>query len=342
MKEIVITKNEEGYKLKKVCARYLSQAPVSFVYKMLRKKNIVLNDKKATGDEVLKKGDVIKYYLSDETIEKFSGKTIEKNTNSNTNTKKQIGRKTPKLKIVYEDEDVIFVYKEVGVLSQKAKDSDYSINEMIIDYLLDKGDIRKESMRFFRPSVCNRLDRNTSGLILASKSPSGARALTSVIRDRSIKKYYKAIVLGDAELGGTYKAYLVKDEKNTKVQVLDKPVKDSSLIETSIKVSDYNDDRDITLLDVELITGKSHQIRAHLSHLGYPILGDVKYGESIKIINAVFNNKYGIKSQMLTAYKVIFPTVTDGDDEVLNRLSGKEFTCKLPKEFLQFFKGEVR
>lgn len=345
MKETVITKNEEGYKLKKVCARYLKEAPVSFIYKMLRKKNIVLNDKKATGDEVLKQGDVIKYYLSDETIEKFGG--IQKTSSGNTsyvshqtpsdNSKKKSISVSSELDVIYEDEDVIFVYKEVGVLSQKAKDSDYSINEMIIDYLLKKGDISKDSMRMFRPSVCNRLDRNTSGLIMASKSPAGARALTYVIRDRSVKKYYKAVVPGCVRLKGRYKAYLTKNEKTNKVRISDKPVEGASLIETSINVSDYNKERDLTLLDIELITGKSHQIRAHLAFLGYPIVGDTKYGETIKIINSAFYNKYGIKSQMLTAYRVVFPEYADGEDAVLNRLSGKEFSCRLPKEFKKFF-----
>ncbi|MBO4592104.1 MAG: RluA family pseudouridine synthase [Eubacterium sp.] len=337
MKETIVTKNEEGYKLKKICTRFLSNAPVSFIYKMLRKKNIVLNDKKATGDEVLKKGDVIKYYLSDETIDKFrASKPAEVSKQKREGSEKNTD--APKIPIIYEDEDVIFAYKEEGVLSQKAKPGDYSMNEMIIDYLLHKGDISEESMEMFRPSVCNRLDRNTSGIILASKSPAGARALTSVIRSRELKKYYKAVVPGEADLEGIYRAYLKKDEKTNKVEISEVQGKDMSLIETAITLSEYNDDKDMSLLEIELITGKSHQIRAHLAYLGYPILGDIKYGRSIKLINTVYNNKYGIKSQMLTAWKVVFPIADQTDDAVLKRLSGKQFTCRLPKAYSKIFK----
>ena len=311
MQEIIITKNEEGYKLRKLCMNYLSLAPQSFIYKMLRKKNIVLNDKKADGNEVLKIGDSVKFYMRDETIAGFqnisSNKAMDKiNINP--------------LEIVYEDDDMILVNKPAGVLSQKASTKDVSINEMIIDYLIQTGSISSESMKTFKPSVCNRLDRNTSGIIMASKSPAGAHYLTEAIRNRTIKKYYITVVHGNASIDGVHKALLSKDSKTNKVTVTDLVRSDSNdskqkgdIIITGIKKMKYNRELDLSLLEIELITGKSHQIRAHLNYLGYPIIGDTKYGN--KEINSLLYKKYKQGHQLLTAYKVIFE---DGKSYMIN------------------------
>ncbi len=324
MREINVTKNEAGLKLKKVCMKYLSLAPASFIYKMLRKKNIVLNDKKADGNEILLAGDVIKLYLSDETIEKFRVSSIvDKNNNDNPEIKR-----VPQLDIVYEDENYIFCNKGVNTLSQKAKPEDYSINEMILDYLLDKGDITEESLQTFHPSICNRLDRNTSGIIMAAKTPHGAHYLSDVLKNRTVKKYYFAMVAGMADLDGDYTAYLLKDETTNKVTISKVKMNDAKAIETNIKILDYNPKADVTLLMIELKTGKSHQIRAHLSSLGYPILGDIKYGS--RTINAIFNRKYGIKSQMLSSVLVVFPEGTE-------TISARRFTARPMDAFYKLF-----
>ena len=316
MQEILITKNEEGYKLKKLCKNYLSEAPDSFIYKMLRKKNIKLNGKKADGSEILKKGDIVNFYLSDETIQSFQKSGV-------TNIREKVSSVQTE-DIIYEDEDIIIVNKPSGILSQKSKADDISINEMILQYLLDNGKINNESLMTFKPSVCNRLDRNTSGLILAGKTPAGSKYLSQIIKNRSIRKYYQAVVKGQAKLKGIYKAHLKKDENNNQVDISDK----GFIIETGFEVLEYNKELDITYLRVELITGKSHQIRAHLAYLGYPIIGDTKYGN--KNTNEYFRKNYKIKSQMLTAYEVIFPHFDASDDtcedaiaKVARRLSGK-------------------
>ena len=324
MREINVTKNEAGLKLKKVCMKYLSLAPASFIYKMLRKKNIVLNDKKADGNEILLAGDVIKLYLSDETIEKFRVSSIvDKNNNDNPKIKR-----IPQLDIVYEDENYIFCNKGVNILSQKAKPEDYSINEMILDYLLDKGDITEESLQTFHPSICNRLDRNTSGIIMAAKTPHGAHYLSDVLKNRTVKKYYVAMVAGMADLDGDYTAYLLKDETTNKVTISKVKMNDAKAIETNINILDYNPKADVTLLMIELKTGKSHQIRAHLSSLGYPILGDIKYGS--RTINAIFNRKYGFKSQMLSSVLVVFPEGTE-------TISARRFTARPMDAFYKLF-----
>ncbi len=271
MKEIVITKNEEGYKLKKLCMNYLNTAPASFIYKMLRKKNIVLNDKKADGNETLSCGDSVKMYLSDETIQKF-----RKESND-----------TPSL-------------------SQKAKPDDYSINEAIIDYLLSSRAITSESLNTFHPSICNRLDRNTSGIILAGKTPAGSKYLSEQIRSRKMSKYYLAVASGGFEYDKKYiECYLAKDNDKNLVQIYDKkPEEKAELIKTEIEIIKYNPERDLSLVKVKLITGKSHQIRAVLSHLGHPILGDYKYGS--RRINDQYKKEFGINTQLLHAYLVEF------------------------------------
>ena len=196
---------------------------------------------------------------------------------------------------------------------------------MAISYMIATNQLSEESFKHFHPSVCNRLDRNTSGIILASKSPKGARFLTQVIKDRSIKKYYNALVLGKSDLDGEYKAYLSKDEKSNKVTVKDtKTAENDKEIKTVVETVKYNPDLDISLLKIELVTGKSHQIRAHLAHLGFPIVGDIKYGS--KEDNNKFKKDFNITNQMLSAVEVVFP-------EGVETVSGKSFTAKPPKGF---------
>lgn len=336
MKEIVVTKNEEGYKLKKLCMNYLNSAPTSFIYKMLRKKNIVLNDKKADGNEVVKLGDSIKFYMKDETIEGFQKNNLKNNLNNlNNNLENSLEKSLPKLDIIYEDDDFIFCNKPINLLSQKAKAEDISINEIILKYLLDSGSVTEENLKIFRPSVCNRLDRNTSGIILAAKTPDGARFLSEQIKNRTVKKLYLAIVYGKTNINGHYKAFLSKDKKTNKVTITDKKLPGSDLIETKVKKIAYQKDSNVTLLSIELITGKSHQIRAHLASLGFPIIGDIKYGN--KKVNDRFRNEYKVMNQALSAYKVIFPEINGNEPKTGITVSGKEFIAKPDKAFYKLF-----
>ncbi|MBQ8663662.1 MAG: RluA family pseudouridine synthase [Eubacterium sp.] len=307
MKEFVIKPHEAGQKLDKYLAKVLSEAPKSFLYKMLRKKNIVLNDKKADGHEVLAASDSIKIYFSDETFEKFANKafvnndSVEQKNNTKLSKKKADSSLLPT--ILFEDEHILLLNKPAGLLSQKAKPEDYSANDFVIDYMLESGQLTEEDMRTFKPSICNRLDRNTSGLLIAGKTMVGLQKMAAALKDRDMEKYYLCLVKGKIKKPQHLKGYLLKDEKSNKVTVKKEAFAGADSIETSYEPVEYYGDT--TLLLVHLITGRSHQIRAHLASIGHPILGDYKYGE--KAINDQLKKATGVSSQLLHAYRLVMP-----------------------------------
>lgn len=323
MKEITIGANEAGKRLDSFLKSYLKEASGSFIYKMLRKKNITLNDKKADGKEKLCNGDHIKIFFSDETFEKFTGK----NTGSFTEKGLAISR-FGKLPVIYEDKNIVLVNKPAGVLSQKAEPQDISLNEWLIDYLLESGSITQATLSTYRPSICNRLDRNTSGIVICAKTLTGARKMNEIIKDRSVEKYYRTIVQGKIFEGMALKGYLNKDEKSNKVTILkDDPKSEGySYIETEYVPIKYDSENDVTLLEVKLITGKPHQIRAHLSSISHPIIGDVKYGGKIQ---------KGLNYQLLHSYRLVFPHQME---EPFTSIQGREFKADLPKVFDKFVK----
>lgn len=326
MKLITVHKQEEGQRLVKLLGAYLKEAPNSFFYKMLRKKNITLNGKKADGTEKLKCGDEIRLFLSDETYEKFAGKVQPK-------------EKFPmaKLNIVYEDSNVIFINKPAGMLSQKSVPSDVSLNEYLLGYLEKSGQWKQEESKAFRPSVCNRLDRNTSGLVICGKSMAGLQQMAALLKDRSLHKYYLCLVKGVMTESQHLEGYLLKDENSNQVKIFQKETEGAAHIITEYEP--LYTDGEVTLLKVTLVTGKSHQIRAHLSSIGHPIIGDPKYGD--RKVNAFFRETHGIKNQMLHAWKLTFPELA----EPLDNLSEKSFEAEpagLMKQYLMKAKGDLQ
>lgn len=321
MKEIIISENEAGQRFDKYLDKYFKDAPKSFIYKMLRKKNITRNGKKAEGSEKLVSGDIIKMFLADDTIDKFRGNA------EITTVKRHI-----ELDIIYEDENIIVVNKPVGMLSQKSEPHDESLNEYIIDYLLSDGKADKDTLRTFKPSICNRLDRNTSGIVLAGVSLKGLQTLSFMLKDRSLQKYYYCIVDGVMRESQKINGYLRKSLSDNHVEIRDKMFDDASYIETYYEP--VKDNGRITLLKVKLITGKTHQIRAHLAWIGHGIIGDYKYGNSK--VNNYFNKKYGCRSQLLHAGEVVFPDV-EGE---LSYLSGMNLKAGFTKMFYDILKGE--
>ncbi len=336
MQSIVIGANEAGQRFDKFLHKYLPEAPNSFLYKMLRKKNITLNGKKADGKEILEIKDEVTFFLSDETLQKFSKTNLSQsqdNRDAMIESYEMAYKSIKGITIIYEDCHVLILNKPVGVLTQKATPSDVSINEWMIGYLLHTKSITPLELKTFRPSVCNRLDRNTSGLVLCGKSLAGSQALSEIIRERTLKKYYRTLVGGKIEKENRIKGVLVKDHKTNIVTVgtstsLDK----GDAIETGYRPL-YSTGK-LTLLEVELITGKTHQIRAHLSSIGHPLVGDPKYGDTK--LNERFKRDYKLKAQLLHAFCIEFPQL----DGALTQVSKQKFIAPLPDFFQKILKAE--
>ena len=293
MIEIFINKNQAGQRFDKFLFKYFKEASSGFIYKMLRKKNIVLNNKKSDGRDKLHIGDSVKIYMTDETIAKFRGSTPVNAIQS------------AELDVVYEDNNVIIVNKPSGVLSQKADKKDVSINELIVGYLLKSGCLTVEELDTFKPGVCNRLDRNTSGLIVAGKTLKGLQIMSQMFKERTMDKYYLTVVIGQVSEKVTIDGFLSKDETSNTV-VISKDKK-GQYIQTEYEPIIVKED--YSVLKVKLITGRTHQIRAHLASIGHPIIGDYKYGN--KQINDIYKHKYGITDQMLHSWKLVFPMMEE-------------------------------
>ena len=320
MKEFIINENEAGQRFDKYLGKLLREAPKSFFYKMLRKKNITLNGGRATGNEKLSTGDHVKLFLSDETFGKFAG------------VQETVARAHQKLDIVYEDDNILLINKPVGMLSQPADDKEPSLVEYLTGYLLESGAVTEASLHTFRPSVCNRLDRNTSGLVAAGKSLAGLQELSSLFHDRSLHKFYRCLVNGVIKNEKYIKGYLHKDEKCNKVTVQETETSGALPIETRYRP--LEDNGTVTLLEVELITGRTHQIRAHLASEGHPVAGDQKYGD--KKANQYFRDRYQLKYQLLHSRRIVFPK----DCGRLKALEGRTVTAPIPGLFGQVLQGE--
>lgn len=329
MYQTTITSKEAGQRLDKYLHRILPEAAGGFLYKMLRKKNITLNGKKADGSEKIAAGDSIAIFFSEETLAKFMGKGQA--AVQDVSAYRAAFRRYAAIPVLYEDEHILLADKPAGVLSQKASETDLSLNEWLIGYLLESGFLSQEALSVFKPSVCNRLDRNTSGIVLCAKSLSGAQMLGTLLKERTLHKYYQLYVKGRIEEEQLIEGYLIKDERHNKVSVFGEPPggkgQDGARIRTKYRPLRIEDDK--TLLEVELITGKSHQIRAHLAGIGHPLLGDYKYGD--RSWNEKYRQKYGVQHQLLHACKVVFPPL----EAPFAALNGRTFSCAPPDIFTQ-------
>lgn len=332
MQIININARNEGQRLDRLLAKYMPEAPKSFFYKMLRKKNIVLNGKKACGNEKVAAGDEVKLFLSDDTIAGFNKTKTDNNKpklKTRTNNKENSRDDEFELDIIYEDNDIMVVNKPVGILSQKAKKDDISLVEYINLYIRKGGDIERQEFSTFNAGICNRLDRNTSGLVVAGKSIKGLQWSSRLFKERALNKYYLCIVRGRVRDSAKIDGYLIKNSENNNVVITDYKSDNASRIITEYEPLGYGKfyGRCYTLLKVHLVTGKSHQIRAHLKSIGYPIVGDFKYGD--RDVYDIFKKEFGLNHQLLHAWKLCCLQ----EEKVPDKYNGMVFIAPLPAEF---------
>ncbi len=318
MKTVIIQKNDENQRLDKFLSKAVPRLPQSLMYKYLRTKRIKVNNKKSEISYRLKSGDEVQMYINDEFFEEGSAKDFL--------------LAPADLSVVYEDESILLVDKKPGLCVHEDNDNtiDTLINR-ILHYLFQKGEYDPDQELSFTPALANRIDRNTGGIVIAAKNAEALRILNEKIKERELKKYYLCVVDGIPHPdSATLTAYLQRDENESTVQVFDRPNANTKTIITSYRILRHT--QRSSLLEVELKTGRTHQIRAHMAHIGHPLLGDGKYGIG------KLNREYGLKYQLLYSYKLQFEFSDSG--HALDYLNHREFQVRnvwFEKEFSDRF-----
>ena len=306
MKELIIGKNDAGQRLDRFVGKSVPLLPESLLQKYIRLKRIKLNGKGAKRDVRLSDGDCIQLYINDEFFEKPKEE----------NSYLKVGK--PRVSIVYEDENILLADKQPGVLCHSAGQWDH--NTLIANiqaYLAQKGEWRPKEENSFAPALCNRIDRNTGGIVIAAKNAEALRIINEKIRDREIEKYYLCLVHGrPSPPSGRLENFLFKDASKNQVYVKSKSEPGARTAVTEYKT--IRSKGPLSLVECHLLTGRTHQIRAQMSYAGWPLLGDGKYGSER------FNKTYGETGQALYSYKLLFSFPTDAG--MLNYLRGREFS----------------
>ncbi|MBR6825732.1 MAG: RluA family pseudouridine synthase, partial [Oscillospiraceae bacterium] len=307
MKEFTIGANDAGQRLDRFLAKSVPLLPASLAQKYIRLKRIKRNNARANRDDRLVQGDTLQLYINDE----FFDTPREDNA--------YLTVTAPKLNIVYEDEHLLLVDKKPGVAVHPHDGAEYgrTLIDHIQAYLYAKREWRPREEHSFTPALCNRIDRNTGGIVIAAKTAEALRVMNQKIKDRELDKRYLAIVEGTPKpREGVLKGYLFKDAAKNRVFVTDKPQAGSKSCETRYKVLESRNG--LSLVECELITGRTHQIRAQFAHAGHPLLGDGKYGK--------LNKNYDRRYQALYSYKLSFAFTTEAG--ALEYLNGKSFTVE--------------
>ena len=320
MKEFTIGPNDAGQRLDRFLAKAVPLLPASLAQKYIRIKRIKLGGKRVERDTRLKEGDVLQLYINDE----FFDKPREDNA--------YLTVAVPKLNVVYEDEHILLVDKRPGLAVHPHDGAEYgrTLIDHIQSYLYQKREWRPREENAFTPALCNRIDRNTSGIVIAAKTAEALRVMNQKIKDRELDKRYLAIVEGTPRpQKGTLKGYLFKDAKQNRVFVTDTPQPGAKTCQTNyITLASRNG---LSLVECELITGRTHQIRAQFAHAGHPLLGDGKYGK--------LDKRYDRNYQALYSYKLTFCFTTDAG--ALEYLNGKSFQVKAV-DFVQEYFPDTR
>ena len=319
MKEFQIKKNDAGQRLDKFLSKAVKGLPTSLMYKYIRTKKIKVNRARTEQKYILQEGDIVQLFIKDEFFD-----SPERDDSA-------LASITPKLTIVYEDENIILCNKRPGVLVHE--DDEGKDNTLIMHikaYLYQKGEYDPENEQSFAPALCNRIDRNTGGIVIGAKNAEALRVMNEKIKNDEISKFYYCVVHGRMpKRSDTLTGFLLKDSDKNQVKIFDKQVKGSKNIITKYKV--ISEKNGMSLLEIELVTGRTHQIRAHMSYIGHPLLGDGKYG-----INKDDRAK-GYKYQALYAYRLRFDF--DDDGGALGYLKGRE--VKLSRDDVWFLKDFI-
>ena len=306
MRELVVKKNDANQRLDKFLLKKFKTMPKKMAYMYIRKKCVKVNGKKATPEVILKENDLLTFYIKDEFFDNIQEENYE-------------FLKAPKtLKIIYEDENIILLDKKPGVIVHQ--DKSYHFDCLLLrlhHYLYDNGEYNPKEENCFAPALVNRIDRNTGGIVIGAKNAESLPIRNQKMKHRELHKFYLCLLINKPKKDNAILSdYLIKNEKTNKVTVLRNEKQGAKKILTKYSVLETNNN--LTLCEVELLTGRTHQIRAHMSSIGCPILGDNKYG------NKKLNQKYSLSKQCLYSYKLAFDFTTDSG--ILSYLDKKEFS----------------
>ncbi len=323
MKEFIINSNDGGQRLDKFMKKAAPTLPTGMLYKFLRTKKIKVNRKRAEGSQMLAENDVISCYINDDFFP--SAENAPKPT-----AKLPFLSAPSEIDVVFEDDNILIVYKPVGLV---VHDDDHSTTDTLVAkvqcYLYKKGDYNPDTEQSFCPALCNRLDRNTSGLVIAAKNAAALREVNRLIRENRVHKSYLCVTLSPPpKKQDTIRAYHIKPQGSKTVRISPKYLDGYKEIITKYNVLAENNK--LCLVKIDLITGRTHQIRAHMAFVGAPLLGDDKYG------NPDINRRFTCKYQQLCAYRLTFEPEKDS---MLSYLSGRRFTCRLPQFAEKYFPG---
>ena len=314
MKSFTAGTNEEGVRLSRFVESVTKDMPRSMMYKAFRNKRIKVNGKRAEPDTRLHQNDLIELYINDEFFPAGAAAPAKKPP-----------RRQPPVTVIYEDGNIAVLYKPAHLLCHSDRTGDANLVDAFAAYLQAKGEYDPHAEQRFAPAICNRLDRGTEGLVIAAKSYAALRDMNAIIRDNQMKKEYLTITVGTPP-AGRHIAWLQHSEKNNKVRIHAREAEGYKQIIT--EVTPIRQNGPFTLCRIGLITGRTHQIRAHLAYLGHPVLGDIKYG------NRKMNERTGLKTQALCAQRLTFDRIPQ--ENILHELSGRVIKLEDPAIVRQF------
>ena len=329
MKEIIITANDAGRRLDRFLRKYLKNASLGEIYKLIRK-DVKVDGRRRDQSYVLCEGEALTLYLSDEVLDMMTGA----DRGSSSPSARRDGRKAKKqFRIIFEDDNILVADKPYGLLTHgDAQEKKNHLANQVRDYLIEQGEYDPRTERVFAPAPANRIDRNTTGLVLFGKTSAALKALNEMIREDMVDKYYLTIVHGVLRDEMTLTGTLTKDASANKVTIAGGGADglDITTVVKPLEVLHYGNGFAATLTEVRLVTGRSHQIRAHLASIGHPVIGDIKYASAgARKANEYIGSRYHLTTQLLHAYRIEIREAT----EELRYLQGRSFTAPLPQNF---------